>query len=206
MAADAALLHEGGVAHRARGHDRGENPTVGHAVLGQAHVELVAVGLENGGGVGTLRAGELVVGTQQRLAERVVQVNAGKGHLVAAVAVGEVLAVFRLAGIVAEVLGDGDVLLVQDIGRVREGPQKLALGQIRDGPLHEAVVVLQRLDRLGRRGAHRRVHFHLVLGEIAHDVHVVGEVGRRMGEKAAAVDAQRLFLQAEAALQQVGAN
>lgn len=66
--------------------------------------------------------------------------------------------------------------------------------------------MLQRLDRLGRRGAHRRVHFHLVLGEIAHDVHVVGEVGRRMGEKAAAVDAQRLFLQAEAALQQVGAN
>ena len=132
--------------------------------------------------------------------------NTGEGHLVTAVAVGEVLAVFRLAGIVAEVLGDGDVLLVQNIGRVREGPQKLALGQIRDGPLHEAVVVLQRLDRLGRRGAHRRVHFHLVLGEIAHDVHVVGEVGRRMGEKAAAVDAQRLFLQAEAALQQVGAN
>ena len=48
--------------------------------------------------------------------------NAGKGHLVAAVAVGEVLAVFRLAGVVAEVLGDGDVLLVQNVGRVREGP------------------------------------------------------------------------------------
>lgn len=37
-------------------------------------------------------------------------------------------------------------------------------------------------------------------------MHVVGEVGRRMGEKTAAVDAQRLFLQAEAALQQVSAN
>ena len=55
-------------------------------------------------------------------------------------------------------------------------------------------------------GAYRRVHLHLVLGEVAHDMHVVGEVGRRMGEKTAAVDAQRLFLQAEAALQQVSAN
>lgn len=68
------------------------------------------------GASGLSARARLVVGTQQRLAERVVQVNAGKGHLVAAVAVGEVLAVFRLAGIVAEVLGDGDVLLVQDIG------------------------------------------------------------------------------------------
>ena len=66
--------------------------------------------------------------------------------------------------------------------------------------------MLQRLDGLGRRGAHRRVHLHLVLGEVAHDVHVVGEVGRRVGEEAASIDAQRLFLQAEAALQQVGAN
>ena len=66
--------------------------------------------------------------------------------------------------------------------------------------------MLQRLDGLGRRGAHRRVHLHLVLGEVAHDVHVIGEVGRRVSEETAAVDAQRLFLQAEAALQQVSAD
>ena len=66
--------------------------------------------------------------------------------------------------------------------------------------------MLQRLDGLGRRGAYRRVHLHLVLGEVAHDMHVVGEVGRRMGEKTAAVDAQGFLFQAETALQQVGAN
>ena len=122
VAADLALLHEGGVHDGTGGHDRRENPAVGHAVLGQAHIELVAVGLEGGGSVGALRTGDLVVGAQQRLAEGVVKMNAGKGHLVAAVAVGEVLAVFRLAGVVAEVLRDGDVLLVQNVGRVREGP------------------------------------------------------------------------------------
>ena len=64
VAADLALLHEGGVHDGAGGHDRREDPAVRHAVLGQAHIELVAVGLEGGGGVGALRAGDLVVGAQ----------------------------------------------------------------------------------------------------------------------------------------------
>lgn len=38
VAADLALLHEGRVHDRARGHDRGEDPAPGDAVLGQAHV------------------------------------------------------------------------------------------------------------------------------------------------------------------------
>ncbi len=200
VAADLALLHVGGIHDRAGGHDRREDPAPGDAVLGQAHVELVAVGRE------VVAARQREVGPQQVLAEGVVEVDAREGHLVAAVAVRQVLAVLGLGRIVAEVLGDGDVLFPKDVRRVGERPQQLALGQVRDDPLHEAVVVLQRLHRLGRRGQHRGVHLHLVLGEVAHDVHVVGEIGGGVGEKATAVDAQGFLLQAEAAFQKVRAD
>ena len=117
--------------------------------------------------------------------------NAGKGHLVAAVAVGEVLAVLRPAGIVAEILGRWGCPLVQ---KCRAGSRRAIEARAPASsrcPLHEAVVVLQRL--MASAGvAHTGVFTSTWFREVAHDVHVIGEVGRRERETAA-VDAQRLF-------------
>ena len=72
----------------------------------------------------------LVVAAEEIAGERVVEVYAGEGHLVAAVLFAEPEAVFGLFREIAEELSDGDVLLVTDVRRVAEGPEELGLREI----------------------------------------------------------------------------
>ena len=105
--------------------------------------------------------------------------DAAEGHLVAAVAVGKILPILGLQRLRPAPLGNGHVLLVQDVGWVGKGPEQLGLGQLGQGPLDHPVVGCHLCHgRFGGRGK-AGVDLHLVFAEIPDDVALGGEgVGR----------------------------
>ena len=99
--------------------------------------------------------------------------DARVGHDVAAVAAGQVLPVGGLVEVLSGELGDGDVLLIGDIRRVRERPQVLPGLHGREGAFDLGMEVPEHVPGLFRGVRDRGVDLGLVLTEVFGDVRVV---------------------------------
>ena len=197
VVAEECLLGIGRIEQRARGRHGGHNPAKSHGLLRQVEVERILVSSN------VSLTGCSTVRLKQRIGKREVEVDAAEHHLVAPIAVGKVLAVDRLLGLLVAELRDGNVVLASDVGRVRKRPEQL-------GGLHGSKrALLNRVvaSKLGhaclRAPRDARVDLALYLGEVSHDVTVAAEGVGRLGEEPFGCHAQVLALQPEIALEEV---
>ena len=128
--------------------------------------------------------------------------DAAQGHLIASIAVGQVLPVFCFGGTASLEPGHRNVVLVAYVWRVGEGPEVFPGGQRPQFPLDFLIIAVQGSHRLGGAVGHGSIDLGLVHTEVPGDVIVFRERVGGVRQEAVAVHTQALLFQSEISGQQ----
>ena len=132
--------------------------------------------------------------------------DAGEGHLVAAVTAGQVFPVVGLAPEIPRELRNGDIVLPPEEGRIGKRPDIFPLRKLSEHPLHLSAVgtQCQHSPLCGRLC--RGIDLGLILREVPGNMRAGSEGMRRVGHSSVRQHAQALFFQAELSTQETSAD